>query len=136
MSAWHFSFAMHRLPSRRMLRGMPIDEGAVGSVSGGDSRSTQVATGDVVSCRESGRLLAGIAALAFICPWVLFGDEIASESLTEITGASVVFAVHSVFSLVLLMWALLRRSSARHHNDYWIVTGAVAFSMVGSGHQG
>ena len=117
-----------------MLRGTPIEEGAIGPASGGDCRLT-LATGDVVSSRGSGRMLVSIAILAFICPWVLFGDEIVSESLTEITGAAVVFAAHSVFSIALLMWALLRplQPSRGHH---WVVTGAVAFSMVGSGHPG
>ena len=71
-----------------------------------------------------------VTALTLIGPWVLFGDEIVSESSVEVTGASVVFGVHSLVALTLLAWALLRRGSASHRHDYWIITGTVALSMV------
>ena len=88
--------------------------------------------GDLGSAdRESGRLLVAVAALTLAGPWVLFGDEIVSASSVEVTGASIVFGVHSLVALALLVWALLRRGGASHRYDYWIITGTVSFSMVG-----
>ena len=96
-----------------------------------ERRLSSLVFGDLGSSdRESGRLLAGIAALSFFGPWVLFGDEIVVASLSEITVASVVFAGHSAFAVALLLWALLRRGGSRHQHDYWIITASVSFSMV------
>ena len=109
---------------------MPIPRGAIRPASGAESRFNSLVFGDLGSDRESGRLLAGISALSFFGLWAIFGEEIVSASLGEVTGVSVVFGVHSVFTLSLLAWALLRRGGARHRNDYWILTGSAAFTMV------
>lgn len=96
-----------------------------------DRQLSSLVFGDLGSSgRESGRLLAGVAALSFVGPWVIFGDEVVSESLLEITIASVVFAAHSAFAFGLLVWALLRRSDTPHQLDYWVITGSVTVSMV------
>lgn len=111
---------------------MPIPGGAIRPASGAESRFNSIVFGDLGSDRESGRLLAGISALSFFGPWAIFGEEIVFASLGEVTVVSVVFGVHSVFTLFLLMWALLRRGGARHRYDYWILTGSAAFTMVGA----
>lgn len=112
---------------------MPSKSRVIAQHSGSttDRRLSSLVFGDLGSSgRESGRLLAGVAALSLVGPWVLFGDEIVSESRNEIIGASVVFAAHTAFAFGLLVWALLRRSDTPHQLDYWVITGSVTFSMV------
>ena len=96
-----------------------------------DRRLSALIFGDLGSSgRESGRLLATVAFFSLVGPWVLFGDEVVYETSKEITGASVVFAIHSVFALIVLVMVLLRRVGRAYRHDYWAVTGSVALSMV------